>query len=214
MGNKQLNLINKKFNRLLVIDKSESRKYGVCKKRMWVCLCDCGKKLIVNTSALTTGNTKSCGCLHSENSILNSKKSRYKLAKIDSGYIQIYNRYKNNAKKRNIIFEIDFDKFKDLLLSNCYYCNINPSNLYFKNYYDVYYNGIDRIDNNKGYEINNIVSCCKMCNIAKNNNSYEDFITWAYRLINYQNIQKLKQNETKKTKNAEDMDFVSTDYEI
>lgn len=27
-------------------------------------------------------------------------------------------------------------------------------------------------------------------------------------------IQKLKQNETEKTKNSEDMDFVSTDYEI
>ena len=30
---------------------------------MWKCLCDCGKEHIVRGSNLTTGRTKSCGCL-------------------------------------------------------------------------------------------------------------------------------------------------------
>lgn len=30
---------------------------------MWLCKCDCGQTAIVETSNLTTGNTKSCGCL-------------------------------------------------------------------------------------------------------------------------------------------------------
>lgn len=30
---------------------------------MWLCKCDCGQSTIVEASNLTTGNTKSCGCL-------------------------------------------------------------------------------------------------------------------------------------------------------
>lgn len=29
----------------------------------WLCNCDCGKAISVRTSALTTGNTESCGCV-------------------------------------------------------------------------------------------------------------------------------------------------------
>lgn len=31
--------------------------------RMWRCLCECGQEITVTTGALTTGNTRSCGCL-------------------------------------------------------------------------------------------------------------------------------------------------------
>ena len=30
---------------------------------MWRCKCDCGKEVIVQSSNLINGNTKSCGCL-------------------------------------------------------------------------------------------------------------------------------------------------------
>ena len=29
----------------------------------WLCRCDCGRKKIINTNALTSGHTRSCGCL-------------------------------------------------------------------------------------------------------------------------------------------------------
>ena len=32
-------------------------------KPLWTCKCDCGNTTVVNSSALVTGNTKSCGCL-------------------------------------------------------------------------------------------------------------------------------------------------------
>jgi hypothetical protein len=32
----------------------------------WLCQCDCGKRIRAITTNLTRGNTKSCGCLHSE----------------------------------------------------------------------------------------------------------------------------------------------------
>jgi hypothetical protein len=36
-------------------------------------------------------------------------------------------------------------------------------------------NCIDRIDSGLGYEIGNIVPCCKWCNIAKADKSVEEF---------------------------------------
>jgi len=55
----------------------------------------------------------------------------------------------------------------------------------------VYYNGIDRIDNLKGYLKNNIVPCCKFCNTAKSSMSQTEFKEWINRVYeNYFNIAK------------------------
>ena len=40
---------------------------------------------------------------------------------------------------------------------------------------DYVYNGIDRIDNNKGYTIDNIVPCCAKCNYAKGKLTLQEF---------------------------------------
>jgi hypothetical protein len=49
---------------LKVVKESSERKHGeVC----WVCKCDCGNITTpIRSSSLTSGATKSCGCLHSE----------------------------------------------------------------------------------------------------------------------------------------------------
>jgi len=39
--------------------------------------------------------------------------------------------------------------------------------------------GLDRVDNNKGYSIDNVASCCIVCNRAKGNRTRIDFIDWA-----------------------------------
>lgn len=184
MGSKQIDLSGIIFNRLTVIKQEQSLLYGKTKKRMWLCKCSCGNEIIVNTGALTSGNTKSCGCLHNEISVENSIKSRYMLANPDSGYKSIMRSYKYNAASRGHCFDLNFDEFKKLVLSNCYYCGDEPSNIYFKNYYDAPYNGIDRIDNTIGYIPSNVVPCCKTCNIAKNNKTYDEFMQWINRFIN------------------------------
>ena len=191
MGSKCKNLKGNKFNRLTVLKQSESRLYGNTKKRMWMCKCDCGNELILNTSALTSGNTKSCGCLHNEKSKENSIKSRYKISKKDAGFNNVKNSYKSNALSRNKSFELTEDELKVLFKSNCYYCGDEPSNIMKSSYYNYTYNGIDRIDNNIGYTKDNSVSCCYMCNRSKNNNTEKQFLDWAKRLNKYQ-IEKLQ----------------------
>ena len=59
-------------------------------------------------------------------------------------------------------------------------CGVKPSQTdnYLKKH-DFYYNGIDRIDNTKGYLSDNCVSCCSHCNTAKMQMTYEDFRKWV-----------------------------------
>ncbi len=60
-------LVGKRFGRLTV-----GRYYGVRitrggqRKTRWLCKCDCGKSLAIDTQGLTSGRTKSCGCLARE----------------------------------------------------------------------------------------------------------------------------------------------------
>ena len=59
MGLPKNNLINMIFGQLTVIDY-----YGESK---WRCKCSCGKEVLVKTSSLKSGKTKSCGCLRGQN---------------------------------------------------------------------------------------------------------------------------------------------------
>lgn len=43
-----------------------SRVPSTSKEAMWRCRCDCGAYVSVIGSSLTSGNTRSCGCLHKE----------------------------------------------------------------------------------------------------------------------------------------------------
>lgn len=55
---------------------------------------------------------------------------------------------------------------------------------FFKRYNDnghFYFNGIDRVDNFKGYTLENSVPCCTICNRAKSNMLYDDFMSYIQR---------------------------------
>ena len=58
-----MNLIGQKFNRLLVLEKTNQRNNGSI---VWKCQCDCGNITYVSTRSLRSNNTKSCGCLNIE----------------------------------------------------------------------------------------------------------------------------------------------------
>lgn len=59
----QKNLINKKFGKLIVIEKTEER---INRQVIWKCKCECGNITYVKTGSLTSGNTTSCGCYRLE----------------------------------------------------------------------------------------------------------------------------------------------------
>lgn len=66
-----LDLLNHKFNRLTVIEKTNKRNNGMI---VWKCKCECGNIIEVPSSYLTSKETQSCGCLQKERTSEVSKK--------------------------------------------------------------------------------------------------------------------------------------------
>ena len=58
---------------------------------------------------------------------------------------------------------------------------MNISKVYYE---ELKSNGLDRVDNNKGYTIDNVVPCCKRCNYAKNNQTPREFKEWVKKVYN------------------------------
>lgn len=56
----RLNIVGQKFGKLLVKSMIYEHSESFCE-----CLCDCGNTFVARANALVTGNTKSCGCIHS-----------------------------------------------------------------------------------------------------------------------------------------------------
>lgn len=140
---KRLNLINKRFGRLIVI--KDSGKRNKSKRIIYVCKCDCGNTVEVDRQNLTKGDTKSCGCLHME-SITKHSQSDSRLYRIWADMIQRCENPKSNNYKHygargiSLINEWkNFDNFYDWATKNGYENGLS----------------IDRIDVNKNYEPNN-----------------------------------------------------------
>lgn len=62
MARKAVDLTDRKFKRLTVIRRSDRKGNGA----YWFCQCDCGNVCEILSGHLTSGNTKSCGCLNAE----------------------------------------------------------------------------------------------------------------------------------------------------
>lgn len=57
-----INLSGERFGRLTVIKRIGTKRNSP----LWFCKCDCGNSYEGTTNALRSENTKSCGCIHSE----------------------------------------------------------------------------------------------------------------------------------------------------
>lgn len=154
-----------KFNSLLVLSYSHIIKIKLKKtKHYYNVLCDCGITKVISSDSLMSG-TKTCGC----SIILNGKKwtESHRLEKGQPAFNRIYKRYQLNAKVKNRCFTLEPEDFKNLLIQNCYYCGDPPSESKNKTWDNFMYNGIDRVNNDIGYCIENCVTCCAICNKMK-----------------------------------------------
>lgn len=179
-------LIGKKFGRLVVkefYDYKQVENNGN-KVAFWLCDCDCGNTKITRASLLKNGKSLSCGCLKRENmsKIGRERANKYKQKQYGTPLSrQVYHRYKHSAGVKNIEFMLDYNELLDLVVSNCFYCGTEPMTVLSKAGYGepFKHNGIDRIDSDKGYTLENCVPCCWKCNRAKNQDSVRDFKEWV-----------------------------------
>jgi hypothetical protein len=146
----------------------------------WNCICDCGTRFITTTKQVQKGLRKSCGCRRDMN--------KYKALPTDVAITNAYlGRYKMSAKRRNINWNLSDLEFAKLTKMNCHYCGIAPSLEVKTGFHNMKVNGVDRKNNDIGYENENCLPCCEICNRAKNNLTYNEFCDWIDRIKKYEN---------------------------
>lgn len=69
---------------------------------------------------------------------------------------------KRRATRANIVWSLTAEEFATIVEQPCYYCRnvLGPKS--------ETYSGLDRLDPKAGYIKANVVSCCGVCNMAKN----------------------------------------------
>lgn len=230
---KLVDMSNKKFGQLTVIDRNYSKRNNSF--AYWNCICTCGNKVVVNGSSLRLGNTKSCGkCLGIDETgntygkltvlykSINSKKYKQSgaiwvcrcecgnvierrgsflrrggctscgcswlenvrksnsLPKGQAAKNHILKTFKKSATKRGISWELSDELVLKIITKNCYYCGREPFQVIKRKTqnWTLTYMGLDRINNDLGYTLNNVVPCCKICNYAKSNYLLSEFLEW------------------------------------
>lgn len=91
---------------------------------------------------------------------------------------QGFSSYKSRAYRKKVEFSLSVEEFIDLTTQNCHYCNGSYSNVRDENMRC----GVDRKDSAQGYTLSNCLPCCKVCNFAKKDTSYEEFKTWIEKV--------------------------------
>lgn len=84
--------------------------------------------------------------------------------------------YRNgSSKSRNLEYNLTNHQAAEFLISPCAYCNkaAMPK--------QGILNGIDRLDNTKGYLLDNCVPACFNCNCGKGEMSMSEFLSWIIR---------------------------------
>jgi len=161
------------YGKLTVIERADEL---TRKGAYWLCQCSCGNKAIVLGQNLRHGETKSCGC-------------SVRLPPGEGAFRLLFRRVKKQARDRDLVFKLGRDDTRRMMKQACFYCGIEPrqtSGHATQRYNGSFiYNGLDRLDNNKGYTIDNVVACCRTCNFAKGTLSQNDFLSWLDRVCRY-----------------------------
>ena len=140
--------IGKRYGSLVVVRRAPNKK-GEGHAR-WLCSCDCGTEKVILGSNLTRGLSKSCGC-----------GAGYRLPKGQSMLNYLYSRTEAGACRRKYAFDLTREEFAELISKPCVYCGAKPRYVKQRTYRSgLKITGIDRIDNSKGYTVENCVSCC------------------------------------------------------
>jgi hypothetical protein len=144
-------------------------------KRQDSTLClDCGRTLTEDIRAVGKHDKKLRRCTKCYEKLKKYETQRkdtrqernYKAEAFKNKYV-IWNHYVKSAQKRGIDFTLPKTIFNELIIQACFYCTYKKAD-------EV--NGIDRIDNNRGYVEDNVVTCCQFCNLAKGTQHPQEFI--------------------------------------
>jgi hypothetical protein len=167
-----IDISGQRFGKLVAIRALKQR--GNQGQTIWDCLCDCGRHTNVAIATLRNGATKSCGC---------SRRKKH------SGRNRVLSNYKCGARTRGLKWALSNTLAWIIMSKSCHWCGCHPSVRTLckgkTGNCEVCTNGLDRLDNTKGYIKTNVVSCCGMCNHAKSNRSLSEWRDYRLRLAKH-----------------------------
>lgn len=123
---KALNLTNQRFGKLIALEKAPKRND---KYTRWICKCDCGNITEVRTDYLTSGHTKSCGCV---------KEKLFKEKDITNQRFGKLIAIKKNPKNNKWICQCDCGNITEVEISNLTSGNTKSCGCYQKEQASLY----------------------------------------------------------------------------
>lgn len=152
-------LEGKRYGQLSVLDYIGPDVKG---RAVYRCLCDCGTECEVSGTHLSSGHSKTCGCV----------KPGLRLRP----YEATFNALRRAAETAQIDITLTYDDFLCFTtLTSCHYCGHPILWTKYNVQSSVYH--IDRTDNTRGYIAGNVVVCCTRCNYAKADRfSYDEWL--------------------------------------
>lgn len=156
--------------------------------------CQCGdaeclKHVKISRVLYDKHNILSCAPIRSmhdrKNKILNTVADPDSFKDIEKTPMdRFYLSYLRSALSRSISFNLTIQQFTDIVTKPCAYCGCNGT----KRLRGLWANGVDRVNSLMDYSVENSVPCCGDCNMAKGSKTPKDFLEWAKRLADFQNI--------------------------
>jgi hypothetical protein len=163
-------LLGKTFGRWKILSVAQHGRKKPYRRLLFLCHCKCGTIKKVEDTNLRSGASLSCGCLRLEQQRLRP-------------FEALYNKTKRLSRNAGVTWSLSYADFISLTKQIvCHYCG---RELTWKPYshgsgkaYGPY--NLDRKNNLKGYNKNNVVACCGVCNYTKRNEfSYAEFLLLA-----------------------------------
>lgn len=169
MGVKPIkDLTGRKFGRLTALHQTGERKNN---KAVWMCKCDCGNEYKVIGTQLTSGNTKSCGCIVKKHGMFGTRIYNVWHTMKERCYVKSQTSYPNYGGRGIKVCDEwqEFIPFMEWAYANGYDENAPRGQC-----------TLDRIDPNGNYEPNN----CRWVNssVQANNKNTNVFIEYNGKL--------------------------------
>jgi len=104
----------------------------------------------------------------------------------------LFAQYKRSARARRKKWRLDAFFFDEITRRPCHYCGAEPARHLSGTgrrlrRIDGARNGVDRVDNRRGYEVDNVAACCWPCNAAKCTHTPGAFLDHCARLAPFVN---------------------------
>jgi hypothetical protein len=148
---------------------------GVKKHRAYKCACDCGGEAVASIYDLRYGRRVSCGCRRRRRNAANGGTKRLATGFTAGTY---YGVLKQGADRRDLDVEISREDYDAIVTQPCACCGSTVRV------------GVDRVDNARGYERDNVQALCWDCNRAKGAEVQGDFYEWVARVFQHRLVRR------------------------